>query len=307
MPEPTVRALRYFLTAVDAGSITRAAEQLHVVPSAVLAAVNQVEDAFGLTLTSRQRSKGIAPTATGLLVLPRIRDLLDEYKALLTDADDMRNSLTGSLRIGYYAPVAPAFLPTVTKRLRDGGANIEIEYTACDNREARLGLTSGRFDLIICLDEGPTARVEYQTLVEVFAYLLVPEDDPFASRSSVSMSELDGRDLVLLDLPGVSEYYRRALETAGVTSRIAATASTVEMVRSLVGAGLGCSLLHMRPATDITYAGQRVATVPIKPRVEPLRIATGQLAGKPRRVVQALADELHAYFSSDVSRELLVV
>lgn len=307
MPEPTVRALRYFLTAVDAGTITGAAEQLHVVPSAVLAAVNQVEDAFGLTLTSRQRSKGIAPTATGLLVLPRIRDLLDEYKALLTDADDMRNSLTGSLRIGYYAPVAPAFLPTVTKRLRDGGANIEIEYTACDNREARLGLTSGRFDLIICLDEGPTARVEYQTLVEVFAYLLVPEDDPFASRSSVSMSELDGRDLVLLDLPGVSEYYRRALETASVTSRIAATASTVEMVRSLVGAGLGCSLLHMRPATDITYAGQCVATVPIKPRVEPLRIATGQLAGKPRRVVQALADELHAYFSSDLSRELLVV
>lgn len=302
-----MKALRYFLAAVDAGSITAAAKQLHVVPSAVLAAVNQVEESFGLTLTTRQRSKGIEPTATGLLVLPRIRELLDEYRALITDADEMRTQLNGTLRVGYYAPIAPAFLPLVAGRLRDRGARLEIEYTACDNREARLGLTSGQFDLIICLDEGPTARVEYQTLIEVFAYLLVPDDDPFASRSAVSISELDGRDLVLLDLPGVSEYYRRALETAGVESRVVATATTVEMVRSLVGAGIGCSLLHMRPATDVTYAGQRVVTVPIKPRVEPLRIATGQLAGKPRRIVQALVDELHAYFSSDASRELLVV
>lgn len=306
MSEPTMRALRYFLTAVDAGSITAAAEQLHVVPSAVLAAVNQVEDSFGLTLTTRQRSKGIAPTATGLLVLPRIRELLDEYKALLTDADDMRTQLTGTLRIGYYAPVAPAFLPLVAKRLRDNGASIDIEYTACDNRAARLGLSSGQFDVIVCLDEGPTARVDFQTLLEVFAYVLVPENDPFVTRSTVSISDLEGRDLVLLDLPGVSEYYRRALEAAGVQPHVAATATTVEMVRSLVGAGVGCSLLHMRPATDITYAGDRVVAVPIRPSVEPLRIVTGHLSGKPRRIVQAFVDELHTHFSGDASKDLLV-
>lgn len=307
MSEPTMRALRYFLTAVDAGSITAAAEQLHVVPSAVLAAVNQVEDSFGLTLTTRQRSKGIAPTATGLLVLPRIRGLLDEYKALLTDADDMRTQLSGTLRIGYYAPVAPAFLPLVAKRLRDSGASIDIEYTACDNRAARLGLSSGRFDVIVCLDEGPTARVDYQTLLEVFAYVLVPENDPFVARSTVSISDLKGRDLVLLDLPGVSEYYRRALEAAGFQPHVVATATTLEMVRSLVGSGVGCSLLHMRPATDTTYAGDRVVALPIRPVVEPLRIVTGQLSGKPRRVVQAFVDELHAHFSGDASKDLLVM
>lgn len=306
MPEPTIRALRYFLTAVDAGSITGAAEQLHVVPSAVLAAVNQVEDSFGLTLTTRQRSKGISPTATGLLVLPRIRDLLDGYTSLLTDADDMRTQLTGTLRIGYYAPVAPAFLPAVAKRLQDSGAQIEMEYTACDNRTARLGLTAGQFDVIICLDEGPTARVDYQPLLEVFAYVLVPADDPIADRKSVAIADLADRDMVLLDLPGVSEYYRRALETAGVPDRVVATATSVEMVRSLVGAGVGCSLLHMRPATDITYAGDRVVAVPIRPAVEPLRFVTGQLSGRPRRIVQAFNDELHAHFSGAASEEMLV-
>ncbi len=306
MPEPSIRALRYFVAAVDAGSITAAAEQLHVVPSAVLAAVNQVEDSFGLTLTTRQRSKGITATTTGQLVLPRVRELLDGYTALLTDADEMRTQVTGTVRIGYYAPVAPAFLPHVAKQLWASGAKIEMEYTACDSRTARLGLTAGQFDLIICLDEGPTARVDYKTLLNVFAYVLVPDDDPLAKRTSMSIHELERRDLVLLDLPGVSEYYRRALEAAGVEHEVRATATTVEMVRSLVGAGIGCSLLHMRPATDITYAGDRVVAIPIRPAVEPLTIVTGQPSGKPRRVVEAFLDELHAYFASDASQSLLV-
>lgn len=306
MAEPTIRALRYFVAAVDAGSITAAAEQLHVVPSAVLAAVNQVEESFGLTLTTRQRSKGITLTTTGQLVLPQVRELLDRYAALLTDADDMRTQLTGTVRIGYYAPVAPAFLPSLAKHLRANGANIEVEYIACDNRTARLGLTTGQFDMIICLDEGPTARVEYKPLLKVFAYVLVSRCDPLAKRSSVSIDALEGRDLVLLDLPGVSEYYRRALETGGVDHRVVSTATSLEMVRSLVGAGIGCSLLHMRPKTDITYSGDRVAAIPIRPAVEPLTIVTGQLLGNPRKAVQAFVDELHRYFDGEGSSDLLV-
>ena len=306
MAEPTIRALRYFMTAVDAGGITAAAEQLHVVPSAVLAAVNQVEESFGLTLTTRQRSKGIAATATGRLVLPRIRELLDDYTALLTDAGDMRTQLTGTLRIGYYAPVAPAFLPAVAKRLRDEGASIDMEYTACDNRTARLGLATGQFDVIICLDEGPTGRVEYRPLLEVYAYVLVSARDPLATKTSVAINDLATRDVVLLDLPGVSEYYRRELETAGIDPQVVATASTVEMVRSLVGAGVGCSLLHMRPATDITYAGDRVVALPLRPAVAPLRIVTGRLAGTPRRVVQVFIDELHDQLAGDGAAEFLV-
>lgn len=51
---------------------------------------------------------------------------------------------------------------------------------------------------------------------------------------------LQGQDLVLLDLPVVSEYYSRIFDEAGVVPQIAATATTVEMAHSLVGTGLGC-------------------------------------------------------------------
>lgn len=63
----SLRAIEYFLTAVERGSIKAASDELHVVPSAVLSGVNQVEDAFDLKLTTRYRSKGITLTATGHL------------------------------------------------------------------------------------------------------------------------------------------------------------------------------------------------------------------------------------------------
>ena len=53
----TLKALQYFTTAVERGSIARAAEDLHVVPSAVSAAIDQVEQAFALKLVQRYPSR----------------------------------------------------------------------------------------------------------------------------------------------------------------------------------------------------------------------------------------------------------
>lgn len=51
----SLNALRYFMTAIRVGSITEAAKVVNVVPSAVHTAINQVEAAFGLRLTTRSR------------------------------------------------------------------------------------------------------------------------------------------------------------------------------------------------------------------------------------------------------------
>lgn len=304
--DTNLRALRYFMTALRCGSISEASKHLHVVPSAVLAAVNQVEEAFGLQLTTRQRAKGIAPTAAGQILMQRIQHLLDEYEILMSIGTEMRTQLTGTLRVGYYAPVAPAFLPGIARELLAENRRADIKFIACDNETAQAGLISGAFDVILCVAQSMKPGVTYETLVEVPAYLLVPPNHSLAARSSVSLKELDGETLVLLDLPAVSEYYSRILEEAGASPRIASSATTLEMVRSLVGAGVGCSLLHMRPATDITYAGDRVVEVPLSPAPPPLKIVLGHLPDNPRRLVKAFVDQVRALFLEERSRRFLV-
>lgn len=279
---------------------------MNVVPSAIFAAVNQVEEAFGLKLVTRSRSKGIHPTATGKLLLTKIRHLLDEYENLLKGGADLKNQLTGTLRVGYYAPIAPAFMPGIARELVRASNSVVVKFIECDNQSAQEGLLTGEYDVIICVAAGMRPEVTYETLLEVPAYLLLARDHALATRKTVSIDRLKDEKLVLLDLPVVAEYYRNNFHKACISPSIVATATTVEMVRSLVGAGVGCSILHMRPLVDISYAGHPLAAIPFHPALKPMQLVMGYLPDNPRRLVQAFTDEMRKYFLSERARDIIV-
>ncbi|WP_299682616.1 LysR family transcriptional regulator [uncultured Roseobacter sp.] len=302
----SLKALRYFVVAIREGSITEAAKVVNVVPSAVHTAINQVEAAFGLQLTIRSRSKGNSLTATGHQMIPKIQNLLDEYESLLQDGGDMRTRLTGTLRIGYYAPAAPAFMPEIVEQILQGNHEVSVKFFECDNQSAQDGLVSGAYDVIVCFAKAMKTGIAYETLLEVPGYALVPASHPFAGRPSISMQDFAGQNIVLLDLPVVSEYYASQFDQAGIKPRIVATANSLEMVRSLVGNGIGCSLLHMLTANDVTYAGDKVAAVPLQPPVDPLKIVLGHLPDNPRRLVKMFVTELQTYFQKPEARALRV-
>jgi DNA-binding transcriptional LysR family regulator len=309
--DTSLKALRYFMTALKTGSITAAAKQMHVVPSAIFAAINQVEDTFGLQLTIRHRSKGIVPTATGKILLSRIQNLLDEYDELMNLGGEMRTQLNGTLRVGYYAPVAPAFLAKIARDVLADNPRVDIKFIECDTEQAEAGLLSGEYDVVLCVAQNTSPQstsigIAYETLIEVPPYLLVPEDHPFAQRQSVMMSELTSVPMVLLDLPVIRDYYSRLFDTAEIKPYIASTASTLEMVRSLVGAGVGCSLLHMRPKTQVTYAGHKIVEVPFDDAADSLKIVLGYFPKNPRRLVKYFVENLKELFlTEDVNRFLV--
>ncbi len=128
----SLKALNYFLKAVEHGSLAGAAKELNVVPSAISAAIDTVEDEFGLKLVMRYPSRGIQPTASGLVMLGKIRRLIEEYQSLLIEGSDLRTALTGTLRVGYYAPVAPAFMPAIIKPLLSQSSDVSFKFFECE-------------------------------------------------------------------------------------------------------------------------------------------------------------------------------
>lgn len=300
----SLKALRYFMAAIRKGSITEAAKVVNVVPSAAHTAVNQVEAAFGLQLTIRSRAKGISLTATGQQMLPKIQSLLDEYESLLRDGGDLRTRLTGTLRVGYYAPAAPAFMPRVIGHMLADNEEVTVKFFECDNQSAQQGIVSGAYDVIVCVASAMKPGIAYETLLEVPAYALVSASHPFAMRPSIAMHDLADQKFVLLDLPVVSEYYASQFDQAGIEPNVVATATSLEMVRSLVGNGVGCSLLHILTANEYTYAGDKVVPVPLEPEVTPFKIVLGHLPDNPRRLVKLFVEELRAYFQTEEAQKL---
>jgi len=248
----------------------------------------------------------VALTAAGHALKPRIQHLVDEYNTLLKEGADLRTQLTGTLRVGYYAPIAPAFMPAIVDGIFDGNTDLDITFVDCDNQAAQDGLLSGAFDVIICFAEQTRPEVTYQTLLELPGYLLLPDGHRLANRRALSMRDIADEPFILLDQPNITEYYNRVFDDAGISPRIISTATNLEMVRSLVAAGLGISLLHMQPLVQQAYNGAALRAVPVKPEIPPLRIAIGWFADNPRRLVRAFVDACLAHFESEAAARLLV-
>jgi DNA-binding transcriptional LysR family regulator len=302
----SLRALRYVRAAMRLGSITAAAEEMHVAASAVGVALDQAEAVFGLKLVSRARSKGISPTTVGRDVLQRIEDLLERYEAMLARSVELRSGLSGLLRIGYYAPIAPAFLPQVIEPLIDANPTLSVALEECDNPQTQAGLLQGTYDVILFVVDAPVPQIEVTRLIHAPIYCLCAATHPFAQRDSVTLLEVAAEPLVILNRPGVTSYYRELLERAGQTLNVVATATSTEMVRSLVGYGLGCAVLNMQPLIQQSYAGDELACLPISGEASGLTLCLGTIPGPPRRVIHAFSEACVSYFSSHASSGLVV-
>ena len=133
-------------------------------------------------------------------------------------------------------------------------------------------------------------------LVEAPPYCLLPSGHRLTRKRSVALEEIAQEPLVVLDRPVAGAYYTGLFREQGREARIAAYATSTEMVRSLVGAGLGCAILNMRPQVDTTYAGAQVVARAISDSLPPLALSIGYDKARPRASVRRVVDACVAEF-----------
>jgi len=292
----TLKAMDYFTTALRHGNIAKAAGELNIAASAVSAAIDQVEAEFDLTLVTRQRARGIQANASGREVARKCERLLEEYRLILKEGTDLKQSLGGTLRIGYYAPIAPAFLPQIFRRFLPVDSDVVLELEECNNDQAQDGLINGIYDAILFVTEDVRPAIQYDTLISAPPYCLLPKSHPLAQEKAVSINQIAREPLVVLNRPVAASYYEGLFRSASGHNAVVAYASSTEMVRSLVAAGRGCAILNMRPLTDQTYCGAQVVERLISDDLPPLTLAVGYDKSRPRRIVQDFVEACRTYF-----------
>lgn len=302
----SLKAMDYFTTALRHGNIAKAATELNIAASAVSAAIDQIETAFDLTLITRQRSRGIEATASGRLLAQKFEALLEDYRSVLSEGADLKAALKGTLRIGYYAPIAPAFLPSILSSFVPEDSQVMLHLEECDNDGAQEGLLNGRYDAILFVSEDVRPTIDFDVLVEAPAYCLLPKSHRLANESSVTMAQIAGEPLVVLNRPVAASYYQSLFDGQSKEISIAAYANSTEMVRSLVSAGHGCAVLNMQPLTSTSYSGAKVVGLPISDPLPPLTLAIGYDKSRPRRLVQHFVDACRAHFSHAGPQRCLV-
>lgn len=259
VPTFTMNQLAAFVAVADVGTITGAAQQLHVSASALSSSLTELERTLNAQLLTRQRAKGVHLTPTGELLVPRARLLLHQALELEADARGERGA-AGVVRLGCYPSLAPTLLPPLITGFAETQPETHLEVTEATQDQLTASLEGGLLDAAIMydLDLAPTWR--RACLAMLTPLVVLPGDHPLAARGgAVDLAELRADPMVLLDAPPSSAHALDCCAIAGFSPRIGYRARTYETARAFVGRGLGWTILMQRPSADVTYEGLPVA------------------------------------------------
>ncbi|GAB3468239.1 LysR family transcriptional regulator [Kineococcus endophyticus] len=271
-PAWSLRQLLYFVTVAETGTITGAAEQLVISPSAVAAAVEKLEHAFGVQLCVRRKAHGITLTAAGQDLLRRSRALLEEAEELAEVGGGAGESLGGNLTVGCYHTLGPTCLPPLLSAFAADHPRVRTTFTEADQDSLQDGLERGELDVAVLYDMQLRDGVASLELFRTRPHVLLPAGHPLAGDPEVRLRDLAAEPFVLLDSPPSSQDTFSVFRQVGIEPQVRFRAGGLETVRALVGRGLGWSLLVQRPWSDRTYEGREVVVREIADGVPEVRV-----------------------------------
>jgi DNA-binding transcriptional LysR family regulator len=245
--------LRSFVTAVRAGSISRAATALGQTQPALSQQLRKLESAVGRPLLYRSPS-GVSPTRAGEELLPYAERILSLSAQALTETG---RALTGHCGVGLLEDLAAAQLPQALADLARLHPSATLEVLILSNAAMREAYDAGRVQLV--LDQVPD----------------VPGPPRWTVRRPLVWAIGQGVDMAADPLPVVlfSEPcpFRTALletlERADRRCRVAFESNSLVGVLAAVRAGLGVAAL-MPPNVEPVMACHDADALPTLPDVE---------------------------------------
>ncbi|WP_246097355.1 LysR family transcriptional regulator [Streptomyces botrytidirepellens] len=248
------------------GTVTAAAEALHLTPSAVSHHVRELARELRVPLLEPQ-GRGVRLTPAALLLIDHADALLARWEEAQAELESYRAGMTGPLRIAGFTTAISGLIAPAAGRLRHSHPDLLVRVRECDTVESMDLLVAGEVDLAVVepIEGGPQpddARFEQSPLLEEPYFLLVPAAHPLARAGSVRLEDAAAEDWIVAD-PGTCDHAQRVrvlCAAAGFSPRIVHAATQWPAVWSLVGNGLGVSLI---PRLAEGPAGGAVARIPV--------------------------------------------
>ncbi len=254
-----VRRLRVLRALADHGTVTAAAEVLHLTPSAVSQQLAALESEVGQELLER-RGRRVAITSAGRLLLAHADTILAEVERA---EDAMRlhaNGANGEVRVVAFATAITLLVAPALTRLRETSPGLTLVVRDAEGHQGMTHLLDGDADLAIAVEHRGSPRPDDQRLVRIPLYAepfvaVLPPTHPGADHDTIELSMLANDDWVMTG-PGnpIRDVVLLACEQAGFQPRIVHQSDDFRAVAALVAGGGGVSLVPRLAVPEPTLA-----------------------------------------------------
>lgn len=254
--------LKSFVTAVDASSLSAAAQTLKMAQPALSQQIASLEAHFGQRLLQRSNT-GVRPTSAGHELYRHARLLLEQLEQAERDVAQKGQSIGGTVSVGLATYSTTSILSTpLLKATRERHPDINLFIN--DNFGLVLSemVMTGRMDMAIIYAPTQLKGVTLQPLLVEGLFLIAPPDSalPHSADGTIPLAALAELDLLL---PGRTHFLRRLIDgafaQAQIKPRVWAEIESAATLREAIGGGLGATILPWALAS--TFIGDQLPVV----------------------------------------------
>ena len=251
-----------FLKVFERNSFSDAARDLGYTQSAVSQMIKSLEEELGVTLLVRSRS-GVALTYEGRHLLPYIRDTVNAYRMLQSQAAGFSGLEQGTIRLGTFTSVSSFLLPPAMERFRREHSGIRFELYQGLYYEIEDWVREGVVDFGFT-DMSRTTPFACEPIYQDTMLAVLPEGHPLGENIFIQIDELAAEPFILLEEGRGGGCIRELLARhpqINVQYRVADDYTILNMVESR----LGVSIL---PEAVLRRSGQRLTARRLSPELQ---------------------------------------
>ena len=287
-----VRQLKALVTVVEVGSVTRAAELLHLVQPAVTRQIRTLEHELGVPLFERTH-QGMRPTKAGVSLAERARRALTELDRARAEITPTPGLVAGIVTVGLLESAAELLAEPLVCAVTRSHPDIELRLLTAYSGHLQQWLDDGDLDLSLLYNLTSTPSLNVTALVREQLWAVAPPTAGLDPARPVRFAEVAEQPIVM-PTPGhgLHTLITTGARQAGVEINAVVHTNSMSLQKQLVRGRQGWTVL---PAVGIAgdLAGGTLSAAPL---CEP-EIWRSIVLGMPRtgRVpvsVEAVAREL---------------
>jgi DNA-binding transcriptional LysR family regulator len=261
-----VRTLRYFVEVVRQQSFTRAAEKLFVTQPTISKMLRHLEEELECTLLIREGRK-LHLTDSGQAVYQRGLTILDEFRQLEAELEDISSVKKGVLRLGI-PPMVGRQISGLIKQFRQTYPGIELKIAELGGQSVEQAVLTGELDLAMTIcPSGTEQPLTFLPLLSHPMCVVMPRTAHWLNRTTINIAELAEWPILIYNEDfTLYKMLMAAFHQAGFEPKIAVRSGQWDFLASMVQAGIGIATL---PEPVCQWLDKNsLLWLPLEPRME---------------------------------------
>ena len=259
------RILNYLDEVARTGSIRKAAERLHVSPTAVNRQILALEDQMQVTLFQRL-PRGMKLTAAGEALMEHVRQTLRGYRSLEARLEDMRAIRGGDVRLATMHGLASGLVPAATGGFAVVYPRVRVSVHVMFIAGILRAVVEGDVDLGLGYNLPRDPQLAVMGAYDAPLGAVVAPDHPLAAQARVRLGDCAGYPLVMADESMLMhQAIRDALVRANLDLRPQYLSNSIDFMRRMAISGEGVAFLSPYDVAEEVARGDLVH-VPIHDR-----------------------------------------